>query len=85
MAGHANAAAFVAPDTLQRALAKGMRLGTYLDRNDAFGKFEALGNLIVTGPIKLTSMIFGRYRFCSWYRLFLIGYSHFLHELKYGC
>ena len=50
MAAHANAGVFVAPDTLQRALAKGIKLGTYLDRNDACGKFEALGDLIVTGP-----------------------------------
>ena len=50
MAGHANAGAFVAPDTLQRALAKGMNLSTYLDRNDAYGYFEALGDLVVTGP-----------------------------------
>ena len=45
-----NAGAFVAPDTLQRALAKGMNLSTYLDRNDAYGYFEALGDLVVTGP-----------------------------------
>ena len=50
MAGHANAGVFVAPDTLQRALAKSMKLGTYLDRNDAYGYFEALGDLVVTGP-----------------------------------
>ena len=45
-----NAGAFVAPDTLHRALAKGMKLSTYLDRNDAYGYFEALGDLVVTGP-----------------------------------
>ena len=45
-----NAGAFVAPDTLHRALAKGMNLSTYLDRNDAYGYFEALGDLVVTGP-----------------------------------
>ena len=45
-----NAGAFVAPDTLKRALAKGMKLSPYLDRNDAYGYFEALGDLVVTGP-----------------------------------
>ena len=45
-----NAGAFVAPDTLHRALSKGMKLSTYLDRNDAYGYFEALGDLVVTGP-----------------------------------
>jgi hydroxypyruvate reductase len=45
-----NAGAFVAPDTLPRALAAGMKLDTYLDRNDAYGYFDALGDLVVTGP-----------------------------------
>jgi hydroxypyruvate reductase len=45
-----NAGAYVAPDTLQRATAKGMKLDDYLDRNDAYGYFDALGDLIVTGP-----------------------------------
>ena len=45
-----NAGAYVAPDTLQRAAAKGMKLDTYLDRNDAYGYFDALGDLVVTGP-----------------------------------
>ncbi len=45
-----NAGAFVAPDTVQRALALGMKLDAYLDRNDAYGFFEALGDLVVTGP-----------------------------------
>lgn len=45
-----NAGAFVAPDTLQRALAAGMKLDPYLDRNDAYGYFESLGDLVVTGP-----------------------------------
>ena len=45
-----NAGAFVAPDTLQRALAAGMKLSDYLDRNDACGYFERLGDLLVTGP-----------------------------------
>jgi glycerate 2-kinase len=45
-----NAGAFVAPDTLQRAAGKGMKLDQYLDRNDAYGYFDALGDLVVTGP-----------------------------------
>jgi len=45
-----NAGAYVAPDTLQRALAAGMKLDPYLDRNDAYGYFERLGDLVVTGP-----------------------------------
>lgn len=45
-----NAGAYVAPDTVQRAIAKGMKLDQYLDRNDAYGYFEPLGGLVVTGP-----------------------------------
>ena len=45
-----NAGAFIAPDTLERALAKGMKIDTYLDRNDAYGYFDPLGDLVVTGP-----------------------------------
>jgi glycerate 2-kinase len=45
-----NAGAFVAPDTLQLALARGMKLDNYLDRNDAYGYFEPIGGLVVTGP-----------------------------------
>ena len=45
-----NAGAYVAPDTLQRAIAKGMKLDEYLDRNDAYSYFDALGDLVVTGP-----------------------------------
>ncbi len=45
-----NAGAFVAPDTLARASAAGMKIDSYLDRNDAYGYFEALGDLVVTGP-----------------------------------
>jgi glycerate 2-kinase len=45
-----NAGAFVAPDTLQLALARGMKLDSYLDRNDAYGYFEPIGGLVVTGP-----------------------------------
>ncbi len=45
-----NAGAFVAPDTLARAAAQGMKLDRYLDRNDAYGFFEPLGDLVFTGP-----------------------------------
>ena len=45
-----NAGAYVGPDTLQRALALGMKLGEYLDHNDAYGYFEPLGDLVITGP-----------------------------------
>ena len=45
-----NAGAFVAPSTLERALGAGMKLDTYLDRNDAYGYFDRLGDLVVSGP-----------------------------------
>jgi len=45
-----NAGAFVAPDTLSRAQTKGLRLDDYLDRNDAWGYFNALDDLLITGP-----------------------------------
>jgi hydroxypyruvate reductase len=45
-----NAGAFVAPDTLQRALGQGMKIDAFLARNDAYGYFSALGDLVVTGP-----------------------------------
>ena len=45
-----NAGALVAPDTLARALAQGMKVDRYLDRNDAYGYFQPLGDLVVTGP-----------------------------------
>ena len=45
-----NAGAFVAPDTLQRALAAGMKLDQFLDRNDAYGYFEKLDDLVISGP-----------------------------------
>lgn len=45
-----NAGAFVGPDTLARALAQGMKVDTYLGRNDAYGYFSALDDLVITGP-----------------------------------
>ena len=45
-----NAGAYVTPDSLQRAAALGMKISPYLDRNDAYGFFQPLGDLVVTGP-----------------------------------
>ena len=45
-----NAGARVTPDTLQRAAAQGLKLSDHLLRNDAYGYFSALDDLVVTGP-----------------------------------
>lgn len=45
-----NAGARVAPDTLARATAQGLSIADHLDRNDAYGYFDALGDLVITGP-----------------------------------
>jgi hydroxypyruvate reductase len=45
-----NAGAFVTPDTLAKASEKRMKLSDYMDRNDAYGFFEAIDALFVTGP-----------------------------------
>ena len=45
-----NAGARVAPDTLLRAAAQGCKLGEHMQRNDAYGYFSALQDLVVTGP-----------------------------------
>jgi hydroxypyruvate reductase len=45
-----NAGAWVEPGTLARAQALGMKVERYLDRNDAYGYFQPLGDLVVTGP-----------------------------------
>lgn len=45
-----NAGAVVAPDTLQRAAALGLKPQDALDRNDAYHFFEPLGDLLITGP-----------------------------------
>jgi glycerate 2-kinase len=45
-----NAGALVTPDTLARAVAQGVKATDCLDRNDAYGFFQAVGNLVVTGP-----------------------------------
>ena len=45
-----NAGAFVTPDTLARARALGLDATARLDAKDAYGCFEPLGDLLVTGP-----------------------------------
>ena len=45
-----NAGAYVAPNTLARAQQQGMKIDQYLDRNDAYGYFNPLGDLVITGP-----------------------------------
>jgi glycerate 2-kinase len=45
-----NAGAVVTPDTLARAAARGMKAAEFLDRNDAYGFFAPLGDLVVPGP-----------------------------------
>ena len=45
-----NAGARVGPATLSRALAAGMKIENYLERNDAYGYFRALDDLVTTGP-----------------------------------
>jgi len=47
-----NAGAVLAPDTLARAAAKGLDARGFLDRNDSYGFFSALGDLVVTGPTR---------------------------------
>ncbi len=45
-----NAGAIVTPDTLARAAALGLKAQDFLDRNDAYNFFAALGDLVVPGP-----------------------------------
>ena len=45
-----NAGAMVSPETLPRAIQKGIKPTEYLDRNDAYGFFAALNDLVITGP-----------------------------------
>jgi glycerate 2-kinase len=45
-----NAGACVGPETLSRARALGMKVDQYLDRNDAYGFFRLLDDLVITGP-----------------------------------
>jgi hydroxypyruvate reductase len=45
-----NAGAHVSPDVLARARAKGVDAHAMLANNDAYGFFEATGDLVMTGP-----------------------------------
>lgn len=45
-----NAGAFLSPDSLDRARALGIDPEAALDNNDAYSFFQALGDLLVTGP-----------------------------------
>jgi glycerate 2-kinase len=45
-----SACACVGPETLSRAQALGMKIDQYLDRNDAYGFFRLLDDLVITGP-----------------------------------
>ena len=45
-----NAGALVAPDTMPRAAAAGKSLADHMARHDAYSYFEAIGDLVVTGP-----------------------------------
>jgi hydroxypyruvate reductase len=45
-----NAGAIIAPDTLARAKSLGMDGTAFLDANDSYGFFKALGDLVITGP-----------------------------------
>ncbi len=45
-----NAGAIVAPDTLARGLAQGLKAQDFLDANNAYGFFAPLGDLVVPGP-----------------------------------
>jgi glycerate 2-kinase len=47
-----NAGALVTPDTLARAKARGLDARAYLANNDAYSFFEAIGDLVVTGPTR---------------------------------
>jgi len=47
-----NAGAVIAPDTLARAAALGIDLKARLGDNDAYTAFEALQDLVVTGPTR---------------------------------
>ena len=45
-----SAGAIIGPDTLSRAVALGLDPAAYLENNDAWSFFSALGDLVVTGP-----------------------------------
>ena len=47
-----NAGAFAAPDSWARATRRGLAANRMLANNDSYGFFEALGDLVVTGPTR---------------------------------
>lgn len=47
-----NAGALLAPDSLQRAEKKKLHAGRMLENNDGYGFFNAIGDLVVTGPTR---------------------------------
>lgn len=47
-----NAGALLAPDSLQRAEKKKLRAGRMLENNDGYSFFNAIGDLVVTGPTR---------------------------------
>ncbi len=47
-----NAGAWVSPDTLARAQARGLNARQLLEVNDSYGFFSALGDLLITGPTR---------------------------------
>ncbi len=47
-----NAGALLHPDTLARGRARGLDAKQFLVRNDSYGFFSALGDLLVTGPTR---------------------------------
>src|SRR5690606_11939549 len=50
--GEDNAGAFLLPDSLARAARLGLDPQAHLARNDAYGFFKALDDLLVTGPTR---------------------------------
>ncbi len=47
-----NAGALYGPDSIARATAQGLRPRAMLDNNDGYGFFQALGDLVVSGPTR---------------------------------
>ena len=47
-----NAGALITPDTLKRAAGYGVKAGKLLANNDSYSFFEALNDLVVTGPTR---------------------------------
>jgi hydroxypyruvate reductase len=45
-----NAGALVTPDTLSRGVDAGLSLDEHLSNNDAYGYFQALNDLVFSGP-----------------------------------